>query len=303
MPCWRPASPAPSTPEPEDEVDEEAPPPSCQGAGTVEREGGRPAEHAWEDEEGGFIPDDDECSSVPLPAHGQEKTAEEEVQVPMIAIPPTARWAEWRVVPAGGFHAPEGSGEKPGGSAPEPAGRGGGAPGSAGSTDCIECGDAGCLIQFQETFGIHVCKACAAAQEKYKLLTKTTAKEEYLVTDSDLQSLGFISRKNPRKDAWGPMHLYLRAQVEEIAIVRHGNLAGMEAARTQRLADKYERLTKKKVKDSVLKRDASQLNPQEPVVLGEGSHGLSAACKVVVAQPSAALCMSAKVLDRDARAD
>ena len=253
--------------------------------------------------EGGFIPDDDECSSLPLPAHGQEKTAEEEGQVPMIALPPTARWAEWRVVPAGGFHAPEGAGEKPGGSAREPAGRGGGAPGSDGSTDCIECGDAGCLIQFQETFGIHVCKACAATQEKYKLLTKTTAKEEYLVTDGDLQSLGFISRKNPRKDAWGPMHLYLRAQVEEIAIVRHGNLAGMEAARTQRLADKYERLTKKKVKDSVLKRDASQLNPQEPVVLGEGSHGLSASCKVVVAQPSAALCMSAKVLDRDARAD
>ena len=74
-----------------------------------------------------------------------------------------------------------------------------------------------------------------------------------------------------------------------------------ETARTQRPADKYERLTKKKVEDSVLKRDATQLNPQELAVLGEGSHGLSASCKVVVAQPSAALCMSAKVLDRDAQ--
>ena len=34
------------------------------------------------------------------------------------------------------------------------------------------------------------------------------------MTDEDLKPLGFISRKNPRKDAWGEMKLFLRFQIE-----------------------------------------------------------------------------------------
>jgi len=107
---------------------------------------------------------------------------------------------------------------------------------------CRECGDDNISMQYRETFGIQVCKGCCAADKKYKLITKTTAKEELLVTDEDLKPLSFISRKNPRKDGWGDMKLFLRVQVEDIAFERYGDLVGVEAAKLKRQDDKYERL-------------------------------------------------------------
>jgi DNA-repair protein complementing XP-A cells len=49
------------------------------------------------------------------------------------------------------------------------------------------------------------------------LVTKTDARTEYLLTDTDLEKrqppLRYIVRKNPHNERWGDMKLYLKLQV------------------------------------------------------------------------------------------
>jgi DNA repair protein len=52
--------------------------------------------------------------------------------------------------------------------------------------------------------------------DKYSLITRTDARQEYLLKDCDLDLrepiLRFILRKNPLNPRWGDMKLYLRLQ-------------------------------------------------------------------------------------------
>lgn len=54
-------------------------------------------------------------------------------------------------------------------------------------------------------------------EEKHALITRTEARQEYLLKDCDLDLrepvLRFILRKNPHNPRWGDMKLYLRSQV------------------------------------------------------------------------------------------
>lgn len=58
---------------------------------------------------------------------------------------------------------------------------------------------------------------CRDAEDKHKLITRTEAKEEYLLKDCDLDKrepvLRFIVKKNPHNPRWGDMKLYLKLQV------------------------------------------------------------------------------------------
>lgn len=57
---------------------------------------------------------------------------------------------------------------------------------------------------------------------KHSLITKTEAKQEYLLKDCDLDKrepvLKYIVRKNPHNSNWGEMKLYLHLQIEEKAL-------------------------------------------------------------------------------------
>uniref|UniRef100_A0A8C4UU39 XPA C-terminal domain-containing protein n=1 Tax=Falco tinnunculus TaxID=100819 RepID=A0A8C4UU39_FALTI len=61
------------------------------------------------------------------------------------------------------------------------------------------------------------CDNCRDAEDKHKLITRTEAKEEYLLKDCDLDKrepvLRFIVKKNPHNSRWGDMKLYLKLQV------------------------------------------------------------------------------------------
>lgn len=58
---------------------------------------------------------------------------------------------------------------------------------------------------------------CRENKEKYELITKTDAKNKYLLKDADFDvrepPLKFILRKNPHNPRWGEMRLYLELQV------------------------------------------------------------------------------------------
>lgn len=108
---------------------------------------------------------------------------------------------------------------------------------------CRECGGLEIDWKWEEELECRVCHACKDKfPEKYSLLTKTEAKEDYLLTDRefffpfnwrmlwcrvltigsiaelrDEELLPHLERPNPHKSTWNNMMLYLRYQVEEYA--------------------------------------------------------------------------------------
>lgn len=86
---------------------------------------------------------------------------------------------------------------------------------------CRECGILEVDWKWHEVFNVAVCKACQDKfPDKYSLLTKTEAREDYLLTDPELKDealLPHLSKPNPHKSTWHDMFLYLRCQVEEYA--------------------------------------------------------------------------------------
>lgn len=74
--------------------------------------------------------------------------------------------------------------------------------------------------------------------DRHVLITRSEAKEEYLLKDCDLDSrdppLKFISRKNPHKTSWAEMKLYLHSQVLKRALEVWGNMEKIESEKAVR---------------------------------------------------------------------
>ncbi|KAJ4417372.1 DNA repair protein rad14 [Neurospora sp. IMI 360204] len=111
---------------------------------------------------------------------------------------------------------------------------------------CRECGSLEIDFVWEETFGCAVCGKCKERwPERYSLLTKTEAKEDYLLTDPELKDpelLPHLSKPNPHKSHWHDMMLFLRYQVEEYAFnVKWGSAEALDAEFEKREQDKKRR--------------------------------------------------------------
>uniref|UniRef100_A0AAG5D7G7 XPA C-terminal domain-containing protein n=1 Tax=Anopheles atroparvus TaxID=41427 RepID=A0AAG5D7G7_ANOAO len=88
--------------------------------------------------------------------------------------------------------------------------------------ECLECGDRFADSYLLNTFDYAVCDACREPDDQHSLITRTEAKQEYLLKDCDLDRreppLKYISRKNPHNVRWGEMKLYLHLQIEKRAL-------------------------------------------------------------------------------------
>lgn len=86
---------------------------------------------------------------------------------------------------------------------------------------CRECGSLEIDWKWQDIFEISICNVCKDKYpDKYSLLTKTEAREDYLLTDPELRDeelLPHLERPNPHKTNWNNMQLFLRLQVEAYA--------------------------------------------------------------------------------------
>jgi DNA-repair protein complementing XP-A cells len=97
-----------------------------------------------------------------------------------------------------------------------------------------------------EYFHVAVCSTCIRAYpEAYSLLTKTEAKQDYLLTDSELEKLRHITKPNPRGRTWSAMRLYMRRQLEAYAFEKWGNEEGLDAALDKRDAERHHRMSQK----------------------------------------------------------
>ncbi|KKK15727.1 hypothetical protein P175DRAFT_0506534 [Aspergillus ochraceoroseus IBT 24754] len=112
---------------------------------------------------------------------------------------------------------------------------------------CRECGSLEIDWKWEETLHCRVCNPCKDKYpEKYSLLTKTEAKEDYLLTDPELRDeelLPHLERPNPHKSTWNNMMLYLRYQVEEYAFSpkKWGSAAALDAEFESRENEKKRR--------------------------------------------------------------
>lgn len=131
---------------------------------------------------------------------------------------------------------------------------------------CRECGSLEIDWKWEEELKCCICHACKEKYpEKYSLLTKTEAKEDYLLTDREYLIVGCekrdalislrtaelrdeellprLERPNPHKSTWNSMMLYLRYQVEEYAFSdkKWGSTEALDAEFERRESDKKRR--------------------------------------------------------------
>ncbi len=86
---------------------------------------------------------------------------------------------------------------------------------------CRDCASPEIDADFWTHYRLCVCQSCREElPEKYTLLTKTEAQQDYLLTDEELRDttrMPFWERPNPRKSSYARMKLYVRCQVEKFA--------------------------------------------------------------------------------------
>ncbi len=86
---------------------------------------------------------------------------------------------------------------------------------------CRECKSLEIDWKWQDIFGIGICSSCREKYpDKYSLLTKTEARDDYLLTDPELRDeelLPHLERPNPHKQSFHAMQLFMRLQIEAYA--------------------------------------------------------------------------------------
>ncbi|CAH8461512.1 unnamed protein product [Heterobilharzia americana] len=116
----------------------------------------------------------------------------------------------------------------------------------------------------RKTFEVDVCDKCRDPKNIHALITKSTAKERYLLNDVDLDKrepkLNYLLKRNPHNSSWGDMRLYLEAQIAERALEIWGCEEALEEERERRLKRNEESKLKsysKKVKELKLQTRSS----------------------------------------------
>ena len=123
---------------------------------------------------------------------------------------------------------------------------------------CEACTKADGQPRFFEAFGLSVCYDCQRAARgpggKYQVITKSKAKDEFLLTERQLArehgGLGCMVQKNPHDSRYGDMKLYLRAQAEQLALAAWGSDEGLFNEKERRAGDRLQKAAARKRKAS-----------------------------------------------------
>ncbi|GAB4817316.1 hypothetical protein N2152v2_004362 [Parachlorella kessleri] len=108
---------------------------------------------------------------------------------------------------------------------------------------CTRCSSLTWNQEWLEAFGVRLCNQC---KREEPLVSKTTAKQRYYVTDNDLRKLGSLRKANPHKKDWQQMHLYMQSQVEAVSHEKHGGAEGLEEHQQRLLDHKLQERIKKR---------------------------------------------------------
>ena len=114
---------------------------------------------------------------------------------------------------------------------------------------CKVCGSFDLDHHLQKNYRVAVCLSCRDAHpDRFSLITKTRAREEYLLTDEELRDesrMPHISKPNPLRPNWSDMQLFLREQVKAFALEKWGSEAAI-LEEAQRRVDAHQSLKERK---------------------------------------------------------
>ncbi|AQZ14767.1 RAD14 (YMR201C) [Zygosaccharomyces parabailii] len=109
-----------------------------------------------------------------------------------------------------------------------------------------------------DVFKIRVCKSCVKRlPEKYSLLTKTECKDDYFLTEPELNDEAIFHRlekPNPHSGTFARMQLFVRCEVEDFAFKKWGGEQGLDAEWHRREEGKAQRREKKYQKEMLKMR-------------------------------------------------
>lgn len=127
--------------------------------------------------------------------------------------------------------------------------------------NCAECNSIDIDQNYLKYYGVLVCNNCKS-KDCYALLTKTEARQDYLLVENEFKELKPWIKKNPHKSTYNNMLLYLKRDVEDFAIKKWGSLEDMdqefysrEEKKKQRKALKFEKDMKELRKKTRISRD------------------------------------------------
>ncbi|XP_035037442.1 DNA repair protein complementing XP-A cells isoform X2 [Hippoglossus stenolepis] len=87
---------------------------------------------------------------------------------------------------------------------------------------CDDCQKPFMDSYLSNSFDLSVCDKCRDNEEKHKLISRTEAKQQYLLKDCDMDMreppLRFILKKNPHNPTWGDMKLYLKVEKRSMEV-------------------------------------------------------------------------------------
>lgn len=116
-----------------------------------------------------------------------------------------------------------------------------------------------------DVFKIHVCKQCAKLYpQKYSLLTKTECKEDYFLTEDELNDQDLfhkLEKPNPHSGTFARMQLFVRCEIEAFAFKKWGGEDGLDQEwqrRETNKAKRKEQLYKKEIETMRLKTRAQE---------------------------------------------
>ena len=126
-------------------------------------------------------------------------------------------------------------------------------PGAAGSSAdvqrCSECGQLAYNVPYEKAFHVAVCNGCQSQSPAvYSLITKSTARSTYLLTDAELQALPFLLKPNPTRGSFANMKLYRLSDVLPLCEVRWGSAAGVEEEKKRREVERLQKEVEKRKK-------------------------------------------------------
>ncbi|MBN3314159.1 XPA protein, partial [Atractosteus spatula] len=148
---------------------------------------------------------------------------------------------------------------------------------------CEECNKAFMDSYLSNTFDLSVCDNCRDSETKHRLITRTEAKEEFLLKDCDLDKrepvLRYVLKKNPHNTRWGDMKLYLKLQVIQRSMEVWGSQEALDEAKEsrkesreklrQKRFDKKVKELRRAVRSSMWKKDSSvhqhEYGPEEEI--------------------------------------
>ncbi|CAK9442290.1 uncharacterized protein LODBEIA_P60330 [Lodderomyces beijingensis] len=113
---------------------------------------------------------------------------------------------------------------------------------------CFECGSMDIDLNLFTNFRkVRACRPCVKKlPEKYSLLVKTECKEDYLLTEPELQDVALLPRiEKPNPHGYSKMQLFLRFQIEEYAWKKWGSPQGLDEEWERRESNRIKRREKK----------------------------------------------------------